>query len=166
MTSSPLLSCFFGSLGRCRPREGVASASAVEGYWRSTRPICSVPALRKHAGMVIVVCRAARSKDPRAGARRHSASIHQMPIDRDGLEADRYEAQDVRRERVLVLDDLAVIRSVCACEQCLCLAYFMGETAASAHHFRRFWTRWVQERNRKTERSGRALSQDPLSTPL
>jgi hypothetical protein len=61
---------------------------------------------------------------------------------------------------------LAVIRSVCACEQRLCLAYFEGETAARAHRVRRFWTRWVQEQNRKTESSDRALSEDPLSTRL
>jgi hypothetical protein len=59
-----------------------------------------------------------------------------------------------------------IIRSVCACERPFCLAYFEGETAARAHRVRRFWTRWVQEQNRKTESSDRALSEDPLSTRL
>jgi hypothetical protein len=61
---------------------------------------------------------------------------------------------------------LAVIRSVCACEQSLCLAYFEGEKAAPAHRVRRFWRCWVQERNRKTESTDRSLLEDPLSAPL
>jgi hypothetical protein len=39
---------------------------------------------------------------------------------RDGLEAVPYKAQDVRRERVLGLYDLAVIRPVCVCASSVC----------------------------------------------